>query len=988
MNTTYAVALLVCAVVSAVDAVVSWRRRPAPGATGMALFSVAMLVWAFAAATSVSWTAMSITEHGYWLLLAYVSILALPIAMMVMVLEYTRGSLPKPFILGLLAVEPIVMAAVLAADSSPGGFFGGSLLSTTVGQWGSWFWVNSVYWFVLTVVAALLLARDLPRVQRIHRLQRWTMMAALVIPPVATILIGAGLSPVPDIDLTPLALTVTGLLFGLALLRLNLFQVVPVARDQLIEEMRDGVVVFDSTDRILDINPAALLMMGLTTDCVGANAHEVLSMWTDAAVALQAGAPNVEIEISGSGDQLRSVEVSASAVAVQRGDERLATLLTLRDVTERVRAQRDLAESEQHLARVVEGADLGTWDWDLVTDEVAFNDRWFHMLGYETTELPHNLSTWELLIHPDDLDMTLAAVQAHVDGETSSYECPHRLRAKSGEWRWILDRGRVVSFSDEGRPLRMSGTHLDITERVRAEQALRHSEKLLTGLAQATQHLLADASLADADISEALRCLGEAAGVDRVYVFEHEGGEGRGSCSQRFEWSSDGARAQIDNPDLQHVPWDDVAPRWHDTFTAGGYIAGDVADFPAEERVSLDPQGVLSILVLPIWSSGRLWGFIGFDACASTRAWEPSEVALLRATANSLGAAIERQRLVASEHEQRVFAEGLRDAAAAVNSTLDFDGVLDRIFESLMKVVECDSANVMLYDASDDIAHMVRSVGYAERCGQQAARRISTQYLSENKLLQRMLKTRLPVAVRDVTAEPEWTSERGMDWVRSYAAAPIFARDELVGFLNIESASVGRFQGKHAVQMRALADQAAAAIANARLAERLKQLAITDALTGVFNRHGLTQIAEREIFRARRSGRPVAVAVVDVDHFKIVNDRYGHTVGDKVLTAVAECCQENVRSLDVVARLGGDEFVLFLPDTDGEHARVVAERIRERVESDPPLCYSGDARVGVSVCIGIAAQAGPGVDLDALLTAADHALYAAKEAGRNRVVLA
>ena len=956
----------------------------------MSLLAISMLVWAFAAANAVSWSEAATSGSGvrFWLLLTYAGTLAFPVAVMVMALQYTnRGALLTPRTYILLAAEPVATVLILATDPFHKLFFGGQELTATLSHGGPWFWINAAYSIGLIAVAVVLLGReiDLTVGRRIYRAQTGTMIVALIIPSIALYLSIEGLSPVPDIDLTPLSFILTGFLLAFALLRLGLFTLIPIARDQLVEEMHEGVVVFDAADNIVDINPAALRLLELTNDCLGKNAHQVLSGRKEMAVALQAGVRSVEFQTES--DPARFVEVSAAAVREDRSEERIATLLTLRDVTERKNDQMSLAESEQRLARVLEGANLGAWDWNLETDRVDFNERWFEMLGYASSELPHSLATWELLMHPDDAEMAMAAVQAHIDGETSQYECTHRLRAKSGEWRWILDRGRTVAFSSSGKPIRMAGTHLDVTERVLIEQALRHNEALLSGLAEATQHLLAGASLADSDVAAALACLGEAAAVDRVYIFEHESGEGRGFCSQRVEWTRGNTEAQINNPDLQHVSWDDIAPRWYDTFVVDGFIAGNVADFPQDERLLLEPQGILSLLVLPIWSADRLWGFVGFDMCASLRIWEPSEIALLRAMANSLGAAIDRQRLAVSEHEQRVFAEGLRDAAAAVNSTLDFDGLLDRIFESLVRVVECESASVMLLEPADGSVRVVRSPGYARHFGDTATEELPPRRVSETATLKRMFHTRQPIVVVDADVEPMWAHDDALVSVRSYVAAPIFIDDEPIGFLTLESAVPGRFEEKHAQQVSALANQAAAAIDKSRLHERLRQLAITDTLTGVFNRRGFAQLAEHVIASAKRSRRSTAVAVVDVDHFKTVNDRYGHTVGDKVLCTVAACCLNHVRAVDVVARFGGDEFVILFPETDGEEANLVAERICKAIFTGSPAFVSLGVRVNVSVCVGVAAQLGPDTDLDLLLTTADNALYAAKEAGRNRVVM-
>ncbi len=151
------------------------------------------------------------------------------------------------------------------------------------------------------------------------------------------------------------------------------------------------------------------------------------------------------------------------------------------DITERTRAEAAAKDHQERLALALQGADLGSWDWNVPTGETRFNDRWAEMLGYRLEEIEPRLEAWETLIHPDDLPRVLEVLTAHLEGRTPSYETEHRLRHKSGSWVWVLDRGRVIERDTAGCPLRAVGTHLDISERKRVEEAL---EKRLVALTQ------------------------------------------------------------------------------------------------------------------------------------------------------------------------------------------------------------------------------------------------------------------------------------------------------------------------------------------------------------------------------------------------------------------------------------------------------------------------------------------------------------------------
>lgn len=182
-----------------------------------------------------------------------------------------------------------------------------------------------------------------------------------------------------------------------------------------------------------------------------------------------------------------------------------------------------------------------------------------------------------------------------------------------------------------------------------------------------------------------------------------------------------------------------------------------------------------------------------------------------------------------------------------------------------------------------------------------------------------------------------------------------------------------------------MANQAAVAIANAELFHEVQQLAMTDALTDLYNRRGFFKLGEREVERARRSKRPLTLIMIDVDHFKQVNDSHGHAVGDLVLRAIGERCARNVRVVDVVGRYGGEEFAVLLPDTDIGPAQIVAERLRHAIAAT--AIPTKDAEIAITVSAGIASLHGSVSDLVSLLQAADAGLYAAKRAGRNCVVV-
>ncbi len=171
-----------------------------------------------------------------------------------------------------------------------------------------------------------------------------------------------------------------------------------------------------------------------------------------------------------------------------------------------------------------------------------------------------------------------------------------------------------------------------------------------------------------------------------------------------------------------------------------------------------------------------------------------------------------------------------------------------------------------------------------------------------------------------------------------------------------------------------------------RLVGKLRHLSQHDGLTGLLNRRAMEQLLDREAQRLQRFGQPYAVLLVDIDHFKRVNDQLGHAVGDVVLTRVAALLGEQAREVDRVARFGGEEFCVLLPHTQREGALQAAERFRAAVRQQP--IEWEDQRLPITVSVGVAAASDPAETVEALLHRADQAMYRAKAQGRDRVILA
>jgi diguanylate cyclase (GGDEF)-like protein len=294
-------------------------------------------------------------------------------------------------------------------------------------------------------------------------------------------------------------------------------------------------------------------------------------------------------------------------------------------------------------------------------------------------------------------------------------------------------------------------------------------------------------------------------------------------------------------------------------------------------------------------------------------------------------------------------------------------------------VVPFDSANVMLLQG--DRVRVASHRGY-ERFG-------LTDWISHLDLpidrltgIQHMASTRHPHFIPDVHADTNWQSI-GPTWhVGSWVGAPLVTGDQLLGFLSMDKAERGYYSADHASRLESLAGHAALALLNALTFGEVEQASITDFVTGVYNRRYFNEQLQLEVDRARRIGYPVSLLIFDIDHFKQVNDTYGHPVGDRILQMLARRIKDELRAVDILARYGGEEFAVILPGTPGSSLAGVGERLRQ-VIAMPPFTVE-ETTISITVSAGGATFPDDADDVHRLIDEADRWLYDAKDTGRNR----
>jgi diguanylate cyclase (GGDEF)-like protein len=329
-------------------------------------------------------------------------------------------------------------------------------------------------------------------------------------------------------------------------------------------------------------------------------------------------------------------------------------------------------------------------------------------------------------------------------------------------------------------------------------------------------------------------------------------------------------------------------------------------------------------------------------------------------------------------------AEGLHQLPAAlfeigklIGSELDPGILLSRIAELVCQLIGAKACSVMLLDA--DRKRLLARAAYGVR----TERMQSLSFRTGEGVAGWVVERGEPALIADVAADPRFVVLAGNQTpIASMLCVPLIARGQRVGVVTATSERIGAFDADHLELARFVARTIALDIENVRL----HRVAVTDPLTGAFNREFLVQRLPQEIAAARDLDRPLSLALVDVDRFKAVNDRYGHHVGDVVLTEVARRLRGAIRGGDLLVRYGGEEFLAVLPKADAGRAWEVGERMRQRV-SERAFDLGDGIALLLRVSIGVA-QWRSGELMPGLIERADTALYGAKDRGRNRVEVA
>ncbi|MCX7790294.1 MAG: diguanylate cyclase [Chloroflexaceae bacterium] len=592
--------------------------------------------------------------------------------------------------------------------------------------------------------------------------------------------------------------------------------------------------------------------------------------------------------------------------------------------------ERRLSSDYYFLRSIADRLPVMIFIFDLDEQRVIYANRPLaSLLGYTAEEIRvSDVDTLPRLLHPDDragLESGLEELRAMTDDQT--IEHTFRLHHRDGSWRWMRSRVRVFRCDAEGRVRQVLGQIEDVTGRHLYEEQLHYQANLLANVP--------DAVIAT-DLAFQIQSWNAAA--ERIYGWMAHEVMGR----------------SVDDVLVTRYTHDSEEFALQTLFSQGQW-SGEVE----QRRRDGSYVPIQSSVALLRNAAGQVTGIVAINRDISERRHAER---LLQAVNTRLEQAIVEARRHTAEvmhinqmHDLLQVCQNRAEAAEVIGLRLsalfpDYSGYL------AVRVPGTDDLEVICQWGEQRPAEPMFPI---EACW--ALRRGQIHVLAGPQ------------------AGPR-CRHLGAAQAAYSCCLPLAVQSEIYGVLHI----AGEVQPRVELLI-SVGDAIKLALANIDLREALREQAILDPLTGLFNRRYLEATLPREVYRVQREGEPLCVAMLDIDFFKSFNDRYGHEAGDTLLREVGWIFREHMRKSDIACRYGGEEFLLVLPGSGVEDTVQRLEQIRDLVHA-LQIDFHGRRLEPVSVSVGVAAYTGAG-GVEELLRAADEALYAAKHAGRNTIVV-
>jgi diguanylate cyclase (GGDEF)-like protein/PAS domain S-box-containing protein len=942
-----------------------WPKRHSPGASQLIAILLAVSGWT--GGYILELLGQDLATKQFWAQVQYFGIVTLPLAWIHFSMAFPHpirlAKHPPGWLRLLLMVIPVLTLVMVwspgldhwiwrASHLDDNGFF-----LVVHHTYGPGFWAFTLQTYILFFLGSLRLLMVGLSAHNLVRNQVVLILLAVLAPLVGNAIYLLDLSPLVGLDLSPFGFAISGLALFWAILGQKMMDLIPIARNAVLENMMSAVLVVDEAGRIVDLNPAAADLLEAAPDELLRRPFDLaLVNWPELARFLEEKpqAKQQRVIHKHQHGARRWFDLRVSPIWDPKTGQSGRVILLL-DTT----AQNQAGEELLVLRQAVEASGEVIFMTDTSGLITYINPEFTRLYGYSPEEVV-GISTPRIL---KSVNMSPEAYESYwgalFDGQVVKQQFINKTR--DGRFLTIESAANPI-LGTSGEIVGFMAIQYDITEESHRKKIIqRHLAELRILHAVSLAGVAFDSE--DALIEYATSIIGEA-------LFPANFGVLLVDLTKR---------ALRFHPSYQGISGDTREL----TIRLGEGITGTVAvtqqscrieDVLKEPGYISSGEGMRSELCVPMIVSNETIGVLNAES-HQVGAFTLEDERLLGTFAGQLATAIAKVRLLEAERKQSSRQAALFELSASLANTMEEELIGRNLVRALKTTLGYGHVGLFLLDDASGDRVLVASQGWPDA-------RKGWHIPPGMGLSDQVIKTGRLRYTPDVRVSTEHIP--GVRGGLSEVDVPLRAGGNILGILIVERECVDGFDDGDLNVLTAAANQAAIAIERARLFRQVQRLAITDELTSIHNRRHFFNLAEAEFARSRRFGRPLAVIMMDLDHFKAMNDTHGHVVGDSILRNLAQRCQAHIRQIDIFARYGGEEFVLLLPEADLKAACQTAERLRRLVVQEPILTDSDSYPVTISM--GVAASRDDTTTLLALIDQADKALLQAKMNGRDQVM--
>ncbi|MFO7816002.1 MAG: diguanylate cyclase, partial [Halanaerobiales bacterium] len=398
-----------------------------------------------------------------------------------------------------------------------------------------------------------------------------------------------------------------------------------------------GIIIEDEKGNIIEINEAMSEMSGYDKEELeGSNIIDkfVLPKYEKLAeknIECIINGENLEydIETPTKTGEMKYYHLKETNITFPDGNKGIISMHI--DITERKMKKEKIEKQRKRMENTIEATEAGTFEWNIQTGKTILNEKWAEMIGYTLDEIrPTTVETWKKLTHPDDLEKSKKIMEKHFNGEIDQYKTEIRMKHKEGHWVWVLAQGKVISWTKDGEPLKMFGTHLNITDRKKRIKELKYQHGFQKMLADISSNLvgISNANF-DYVINDSLKEIGHFFEMDRSYIFQLS--EDKKYVTNTHEWTAEGIESEkenLQNLSVERLPW--LMKKLYKQEAVNVFDVEQLGEEAKSEREIFQEENIKSLVIMPIFIKGKLWGFFGFDSVKKKKNFNKEKINKLK----------------------------------------------------------------------------------------------------------------------------------------------------------------------------------------------------------------------------------------------------------------------------------------------------------------------------------------------------------------------